>query len=291
MNDINQDQSLINIFEVASILKSNFKIIVACVVIGIALGLYLSFASPNVFRSQVIMVEAEALGTESNAGGLIGSILGSTGLSPMLGGFTSSVNSKIAVLESRKFTEDFVVENNLLPKLFPNKWDAQNNRWIDAAPTLWDANFLFAKTIRTIENDLRRGLIILKIDTNEPELSAEIANKMVKSLNEFIRKESIKEANETIEYLKLELDATNIIDIKKSLNGLLQDQLKTVMIASTKEEYAFKVIDPAYVNNKKIKPFRALIMVVATALSGIFGMIIIFVNIMFQNQRKAFQGQ
>ena len=61
------------------------------------------------------------------------------------------------------------------------------------------------------------------------------------------------------------------------------------MIASTKEEYAFKVIDPAYVPKKKIKPFRALIMVVATALSGIFGVTIIFVNSMLQNQRKAFQ--
>ena len=222
------------------------------------------------------------------ASGLINSILGNSGLSPMFGGFSSSATSKIAVLESRKFTESFVEEYDMLPKLFPKKWDSSTNSWKGNPPSLWDAYFLISKKVRTVDHDIRKGLITLTIDTNDPKLSMEIANKMIRAINDYIRKESIVETNETIEYLQVELSKTDIVDIKRSLNSLLEDQLKTVMVASTKEEFAFKVIDPGYTPNKKIAPYRALIMVVSTTLSGILSIIIIFVSIMLRNQKSQF---
>lgn len=284
------EQEALNIFELIEILRDNFKIIAYTIAAGILFGLYLSFSSPNVYRAQVLMVEAEQIGGSGGGGasGLINSILGNSGLSPMFGGFSSSTTSKIAVLESRKFTESFIEEYDMLPKLFPEKWDVNTNSWKDDQPSLWDAYFLISKKIRTVDHDIRKGLITLTIDTNDPELSMEIANKMVSAINDYIRKESIVETNETIEYLKVELLKTDIVDIKRSLNSLLEDQLKTVMVASTKEEFAFKVIDPGYTPNKKVAPYRALIMVVSTTLSGILSIIIIFVSIMIRNQKNQF---
>ena len=284
------EQEALNIFELIEILRDNFKIIAYTIAAGILFGLYLSFSSPNVYRAQVLMVEAEQIGGSGGGGasGLINSILGNSGLSPMFGGFSSSTTSKIAVLESRKFTETFIEEYDMLPKLFPEKWDVNTNSWKDDQPSLWDAYFLISKKIRTVDHDIRKGLITLTIDTNDPELSMEIANKMVSAINDYIRKESIVETNETIEYLKVELLKTDIVDIKRSLNSLLEDQLKTVMVASTKEEFAFKVIDPGYTPNKKVAPYRALIMVVSTTLSGILSIIIIFVSIMIRNQKNQF---
>tara|TARA_B100000676_G_scaffold293944_1_gene331316 strand:+ start:69 stop:947 length:879 start_codon:yes stop_codon:yes gene_type:complete len=284
------EQEALNIFELIEILKANIKIIIYTIGAGILFGLYLSFTSPNVYRAEVLMVEAEQIGGSGSGGasGLINSILGNSGLSPMFGGFSSSATSKIAVLESRKFTESFVEEYDMLPKLFPEKWDSSTNSWKGNPPSLWDAYFLISKKVRTVNHDIRKGLITLTIDTNDPKLSMEIANKMISAVNDYIRKESIIETNETIEYLQVELSKTDIVDIKRSLNSLLEDQLKTVMVASTKEEFAFKVIDPGYTPNKKIAPYRALIMVVSTTLSGILSIIIIFVSIMLRNQKSQF---
>ena len=284
------EQEALNIFELIEILKANIKIIIYTIGAGILFGLYLSFSSPNVYRAEVLMVEAEQIGGSGSGGasGLINSILGNSGLSPMFGGFSSSATSKIAVLESRKFTESFVEEYDMLPKLFPEKWDSSTNSWKGNPPSLWDAYFLISKKVRTVNHDIRKGLITLTIDTNDPKLSMEIANKMISAVNDYIRKESIIETNETIEYLQVELSKTDIVDIKRSLNSLLEDQLKTVMVASTKEEFAFKVIDPGYTPNKKIAPYRALIMVVTTTLSGILSIIIIFVSIMLRNQKSQF---
>ncbi len=284
------EQEALNIFELVEILKANIKIIIYTIGAGILFGLYLSFSSPNVYRAEVLMVEAEQIGGSGSGGasGLINSILGNSGLSPMFGGFSSSATSKIAVLESRKFTESFVEEYDMLPKLFPEKWDSSTNSWKGNPPSLWDAYFLISKKVRTVNHDIRKGLITLTIDTNDPKLSMEIANKMISAVNDYIRKESIIETNETIEYLQVELSKTDIVDIKRSLNSLLEDQLKTVMVASTKEEFAFKVIDPGYTPNKKIAPYRALIMVVSTTLSGILSIIIIFVSIMLRNQKSQF---
>lgn len=285
-----KEQQAINIFELIDILLENIKTIIYTVGLGILFGLYLSFSSPNVYRAQILMVEAEQIGGSGSGGasGLINSILGNSGLSPMFGGFSSSTTSKIAVLESRKFTESFVEEYEMLPKIFPEKWDQDENTWKDSKPSLWDAYFLISKKIRTVDHDIRKGLITLTIDTNDPALSMEIANKMIFAINDYIRKESIVETNETIEFLQVELSNTDIVDIKRSLNSLLEDQLKTVMVASTKEEFAFKVIDPAYAPNKKVAPYRALIMVISTALSGILSIIIIFVSIMIRNQKNQF---
>ena len=284
------EQEALNIFELIEILKANIKIIIYTIGAGILFGLYLSFTSPNVYRAEVLMVEAEQIGGSGSGGasGLINSILGNSGLSPMFGGFSSSATSKIAVLESRKFTESFVEEYDMLPKLFPEKWDSSTNSWKGNPPSLWDAYFLISKKVRTVNHDIRKGLITLTIDTNDPKLSMEIANKMISAVNDYIRKETIIETNETIEYLQVELSKTDIVDIKRSLNSLLEDQLKTVMVASTKEEFAFKVIDPGYTPNKKIAPYRALIMVVTTTLSGILSIIIIFVSIMLRNQKSQF---
>jgi uncharacterized protein involved in exopolysaccharide biosynthesis len=288
--NIETEQKAINIFELINTLKENYKVIIYSISLGILFGLYLSFSSPNVYRAQVLMVEAEQIGGSGSGGasGLINSILGNTGLSPMFGGFSSSANSKIAVLESRKFTESFVLEYKLLPKIFSDKWDTNKNVWKGAPPSLWDAYFLISKKLRTVDHDIRKGLITLTVDTNDPQLSMEIANQMVAAVNNYIRQESIIETNETIDYLQVELSKTTIVDIKKSLNSLLEDQLKTVMVASTKEEFAFKVIDPAYAPNKKFAPYRALIMVVCTALSGILSLIIIFVKLMLQRQKSQF---
>tara|TARA_Y100001970_G_scaffold293982_1_gene445309 strand:+ start:8222 stop:9100 length:879 start_codon:yes stop_codon:yes gene_type:complete len=284
------EQKAMNIFELLGIIKDNIRVIIYTVAAGILFGLYLSFSSPNVYRAQVLMVEAEQIGGSGSGGasGLINSILGNSGLSPMFGGFSSSTTSKIAVLESRKFTESFVEQYNLLPQLFPQKWDEDTDTWKESKPSLWDAYFLISKKIRSVDHDIRKGLITLTIDTNDPKLSMEIANSMVSAINDYIRKESIVETNETIDYLQVELSKTDIVDIKRSLNSLLEDQLKTVMVASTKEEFAFKVIDPAYAPNKKVAPYRALIMVVSTALAGILSIIIIFVSIMIKNQKSQF---
>ena len=141
------EQEALNIFELIEILRDNFKIIAYTIAAGILFGLYLSFSSPNVYRAQVLMVEAEQIGGSGGGGasGLINSILGNSGLSPMFGGFSSSTTSKIAVLESRKFTESFVEEYDMLPKLFPEKWDVNTNSWKDDQPSLWDAYFLISK--------------------------------------------------------------------------------------------------------------------------------------------------
>ena len=46
----------------------NIKIIIYTIAAGILFGLYLSFSSPNVYRAQVLMVEAEQIGGSSGGG-------------------------------------------------------------------------------------------------------------------------------------------------------------------------------------------------------------------------------
>ena len=62
------EQEALNIFELIEILRDNFKIIAYTIAAGILFGLYLSFSSPNVYRAQVLMVEAEQIGGSGGGG-------------------------------------------------------------------------------------------------------------------------------------------------------------------------------------------------------------------------------
>ncbi len=62
------------------------------------------------------------------------------------------------------------------------------------------------------------------------------------------------------------------------------------MVASTREEYAFKVIDPAIPPEKKIKPKRSLIVILGFILGAMVipmaGIFTAFFRRFLENQRK-----
>ena len=123
-------------------------------------------------------------------------------------------------------------------------WDSSTNSWKGNPPSLWDAYFLISKKVRTVNHDIRKGLITLTIDTNDPKLSMEIANSMVSAINDYIRKESIVETNETIDYLQVELSNTDIVDIKKaktavccSVGWIVKEDSKSTIVMA---DYSFE---------------------------------------------------
>ena len=98
-----------------------------------------SLALPNMYRSQATIVRREqenssassALSALGGLGGIAGELVG-------LGG--GDVEKFEVVLNSRELTQRVVKKHKLLPKLFNDKWDSEENRWLEEpAPTIQDA--------------------------------------------------------------------------------------------------------------------------------------------------------
>ena len=57
------------------------------------------------------------------------------------------------------------------------------------------------------------------------------------------------------------------------MSNLLENQLQTLMLASSNDDYVYKIIDSPIVAEQKIEPSRAVICILGTFLGFIFGIL------------------
>jgi uncharacterized protein involved in exopolysaccharide biosynthesis len=195
--------------------------------------------------------------SEEAGAGRLGGGLGA--LVSQFGGFASAAglsvsgndrkNESLAILRSESLTTQFIEQNNLLPVLYADKWDAGHQRWsIDNAgkvPTLWKASEYFRKSLRNLTTDTKTGLSTLTVSWTDPVIAADWANRLVAMANDAIRNRTIKEAERNVAYLNEQVEKTNVVPVQNAISALLEDEIKKIMIARGNNEYAFKVIDPA----------------------------------------------
>jgi capsular polysaccharide biosynthesis protein len=196
---------------------------------------------------------APAGNDRAGIGGGIGSALGQLGGLASLagisvGGTGTDTDEALAVLKSREFTESFISDHNLLPTLFPAKWNSTSGQWNvppDERPTLGKAYKLFDKKIRSIIQDKKTGLVTLQIDWKDRQKAADWANELVQRLNAEMRARAIKRSEGSVEYLERELMNTPTVATREAINRLIETQVKQRMFANVSQEYVFRVVDRA----------------------------------------------
>lgn len=168
----------------------------------------------------------------------------------------------IAVLQSEALTERYISENNLLPLLYAENWDAAKHSWKamppEKVPTLWKANQYFKGQIRSILTDTKTGLVTMTIRWKSPQQVANWANGLVRLANDYLRSRAIEDSERNIAYLKDQAAKTSIIGVQNAINSLLESEMKKAMLAQGSREYALKVIDPAVVPEKRSSPIPVL---------------------------------
>jgi uncharacterized protein involved in exopolysaccharide biosynthesis len=215
--------------------------------------------------------------SSTNGGGLSGglsSLASQFGDIASMAGISTSTDTKkaesLATLQSEALTTQYIQRENLLPVLFNDKWDAQKNRWKvsdpEKMPTLWKGNQFFKKTVRSITNDTKSGLVTLTITWKDPRLAAKWANDLVKLTNDDLRNKAIRQSESDIAFLNDQAAKTPEVGVKQGIYTLLQNEIKQAMLARATEEFALKVIDPAVAPEKAVFPDK-----IAWTLSGFVG--------------------
>lgn len=220
-----------------------------------------AFLLTPIYRAEVLLapVSEERAGTLSSLAGQFGDLAGFAGIN--LGASKDKSAEYIAALKSRSLSVAFIEKENLKPILFPRKWNAESKKWKDPndIPTDWEAFEIFEKDIRSVSVDKRTGLVTLAIEWNDPVLAAKWANSLVQQVNTRLRSEAIVEAEKSTAYLEKQLASTSSVEIQQAIYRLVEAQAKRKMIASTRDEYAFNVVDSAVPPEKIHRPRRTLI--------------------------------
>ena len=61
------------------------------------------------------------------------------------------------------------------------------------------------------------------------------------------------EANSAIEYLRKQLESTQLVEMQRVFYDLIESQTRISMLADVREEYVFQVVDPAVVPDEKLR--------------------------------------
>lgn len=255
----------IRLFDILRALWARKYLIASLSFVMAALGVAASYLVRPLFRAEILVLPV--MGQESPLAGLaaqFGGLAQISGLNPRGNG----TGVAIATLTSRSLTETFIQDYNLLPVLFADAWDPTNKRWrsSDAAPTTWDAYRLLQASVRRVVDDRKTGLVTLTIEWRDPQAAADWANELVRRANSKLQQENIAESQKTIAYLEQQLSKANAIEIRQALYSIIELETKNIAVAHAREQFAFRVIDPAITPQKKSKPNRLLFLMLGAAL-------------------------
>lgn len=213
----------------------------------------------------------------------------------------------MAVLASRELALRFIDKYDLMPSLFPGRWNAKLHQWkhedpswlgairLDISrelarisgdegwqpphgrPTASQALRVFRR-IRSIRQDRASGMVKVSFRLRNPKDAAIWANDYVKLANEEIRDRVTTQANLALGYLYSEAKDTSITELKTAISDLIQQRLEQIVSAKSRPDYAFQVIDAAMPPATRSSPNRLLIVVVAILLGGVGGLMYVLVE-------------
>ncbi len=259
-----------------SIFRRRCWLILSTAVICGCLGAAIALLLPNVYRAQALL--APVSGIEGSVGSVGGKLGGLAALAGVSGGGEDRQIEAMATLTSRALTDSFIQKENLLPILFAKKWDSGTSQWRskepESIPSAWDGFKLFDTKVRRVAVDRQTSLVTLTVDWTDPQLAASWVTGLVFETNSLLRQRAIERAAKNLRYLNEQLAATSVFETRQAIYKLVENEIKTIMLAQSSDEYAFKIIDPAVIPQEKNSPKRTAMVAVAGVLGLFLGCLI-----------------
>jgi uncharacterized protein involved in exopolysaccharide biosynthesis len=247
-----------------------------------AIGVAISYRFTPVFKADAVLIASdEMLGLNQNSqmGGL-------GGLATLIGVGTAGnkENEAVAILRSRALAYEYIRANTLLPILFHDRWDPATQNWKvgKKAPTLEDGYTFFDKSIRTIIENRKNGLITISVTWEDPKLAKQWVDGLVSATNDLLRQQAIERSTKNLEYLQNASERASIMELKTTIYKLMETEIKKQMAAIGNIDYAFRVVDPAVIPEHKSAPKRSVFAVFGAIIGGM----VWFLVIVFRNRTK-----
>lgn len=294
------DNEVIRISELVEIIWSGKWLIVTVTIAAIVVATIVSLMLPNIYRAEALLApnQGQGNGALSNLTAQYGGLASLAGIN--IGNSDSGKTALgLEILKSRKFISDFITRHDILvPLMAADGWDPETGKiridsdqydieqkqWIrkvrppkQKMPSLQEAYEEFRDNVLTLTESSQTGLVTLAVDHPSPVIAKEWVEWLIKDINSTVMRQDVEEAKQAIEYLNRQIESTSLAELQNVFFSLIEEQTKTVMLASISEEYLLKTIDPAVEPEEKIRPRRAIIVLVSAFLAAgttVFAMLI-----------------
>ena len=131
--------------------------------------------------------------------------------------------------------------------------------------------------ILSVNQDIQTSFITISIEHHSPHIAKKWVEIIIQQLNKKMREIDQDQATKSITYLNERAQQTNIQSIKEAISKLLENQMQTLMLAASNEDYVFKIIDPPIASEERSKPNRALICIIGVLIGFLLAVLTIFI--------------
>ncbi len=161
---------------------------------------------------------------------------------------TMSAKVPLAVLGSRGFARDFIVDENLTDTLLGQK-----------GGDVRDAMEIFDRDVRSVVEDRKTGVITLRITWKNPETAAAWANLLVEKVNARLREKALAEAERKHQISTWGNCCDEYYLPAAVISRVLEAEMQKMLLARGKDEFAFEIVDRAVVPKHKYRPKVAVL--------------------------------
>jgi len=296
--NISDDIDIVEIFKI--LWTGKYYILIITIIFGICSIIYAK-SLPNIYKSEVLL--APVAEDNNSMGGLsqLGGLASLAGINVGGGGSNVSKTSlAIEILKSREFISKFIEDHNLLPVLFAvkswhlnepiydkNIFDIKNNSWVKNTnlPSILSACGRI-QSVLSVQINNKTRMIKVSIEHKSPEIARQWVTWLIEDINLMMKNRDMKEAQDSISYLDDQLKKTELLDIRYSLNKLIEEQIKMMMLVKIRREYIFKTIDSAVAPELRSKPNRSNIVFAGVLMGVMLSFALVFFNYFYLNKRK-----
>lgn len=288
----------IDLRELFSVLWAGKKLIVGITAVFALVAVFYALSIPNQYRATALVSPAQdGGGGLSGALGQLGGLASLAGVS-IGGGESSEAQVAQEIMRSRGFIEEFISENNLAVEVFAAEgWDMGSNQleinadiydvdslqWVrdasagkTADPSGWELFKKFSGMF-SVSEDKKTGMVSISVEYFSPELAKEWVDRLVIGINQHMQSRKLEKVNINIQYLEAQIEKTSIAEMREVFYTIIEEQIKSKMLAEASPEYAFVTVSPAMVPEEKSQPKRALICILGTLLGGMLSVLWVLV--------------
>lgn len=296
---INEYDDEIDLRELFSVLWASKNLIAKVTAVFAVVSVLYALSVPNQYKASTVLAPAQ-----QEAAGLAGALGQLGGLASLAGvsiGESEGNESQMAleIMRSRSFVEAFIKDNAIEVEVFAaDGWKAKTNQlsidddlydidsqmWVrnppsgkPVEPTGWELYEEFLD-LYSISQDKKTGMITVTVEYYSPFIAKEWSEKLVIAINSHMQSRKLQQVDRNIQYLEAQIEKTAIADMRGVFYTIIEEQIKSKMLAEASPEYVFETVSPAMVPEEKSQPKRALICILGTLLGGMFSIIWVLVS-------------
>lgn len=298
MNSVTQEQNNcmeedeIDLRELFETIKKGKKIIFMIVLIVVSFTFVYVLKMPNVYMSKAVLIPVES--DKPSLGGL-GGLASMAGISIGGGGSMTPDIAFESLKDDYSFMKYFVVKNKIVTNLDNAnrdknyvfalsyrgiydlfKQDKQDNE-VDLDEKIYNTIKSIKKNL-TITSDKKSALITVSYSDYDRKFAPEVVNSFLKDASRYLVNNNLQIIDSKLKYFQEEMDKISDIELRKNMSSMISNILQEKVVTQSKQYYKCDVLTKpsiAYIK-EKIKPKRALILIVAFITSVILGIFLVF---------------